>query len=239
MLEGHHIVFGASSGIGEAIAQRLIERGGTVSALARRAERLETLAAAGATAFPADVTDFEGTKQALEQAVAQHGPARSFVYCAGFQLIKPVRMSKAEEVRQVVDVNLTAPLLLAGLFASKKFTSTDAVFCTVSSIAATRAEAGIVAYGATKAGMDGMVRGLAREVGPRRVVGVAPGWLDTEMTQRSSHIYNDKFREELAKMSPAGPASVENVVDTVEFLLSPAAAAITGEIIRVDGGAAA
>jgi NAD(P)-dependent dehydrogenase (short-subunit alcohol dehydrogenase family) len=237
MLEGHHIVFGASSGVGEAIAIRLLERGCAVSAIARRAERLDALA--GATSFVADLADFDAARQAVEAAVEKSGPARSFVYCAGMQLIKPVRLSKPEEVRQLVEINLTTPLLLAGLFASKKFSAPDAVFCAVSSIAATRGEAGIVAYGATKAGLDGMVRGLAREVGPRRVVGVAPGWLDTEMTQRNSHIYGDKFREDLAKASPAGPASVANVVDCVEFLLSPAAAAITGEVVRVDGGAAA
>ena len=239
MLEGHHIVFGASSGIGEAIALRLLERACVVSVVARRADRLEGLVAAGAASFVADVSDFEQMKEAVEAAVAQNGLAGAFVYCAGMQLIKPVRMTRPEEVRQLVEVNLTAPLLLAGLFASKKITSTGAVFCAVSSIAATRAEAGIVAYSASKAGLDGLVRGLAREVGPRRVVGVAPGWLDTEMTQRYGHLYGDKFREELARTSPAGPASIANVVDCVEFLLSPAASAITGEIIRVDGGAAA
>jgi NAD(P)-dependent dehydrogenase (short-subunit alcohol dehydrogenase family) len=172
-------------------------------------------------------------------AVAKHGLATAFVYCAGMQLIKPMRLAKPEEIADLVKVNLTTPLLLSGLFASKKCTTTTATFCVISSIAATRAEAGIVAYGATKAGVDGLVRGLAREVGPRRVVGIAPGWLDTEMTQNYSHLYGPKFREELAKSSPAGPATVENVVDCAEFLLSPAASAVTGEVIRVDGGAAA
>lgn len=239
MADRHTIVFGASSGIGEAIAHRLLQRGDAVSVLARRTERLEGLSAAGATALPADVTDFDAVKQAVETAVERNGLAQAFVYCAGMQLIKPVRMAKPEEVRQLIEVNLVTPLLLAGLFASKKVTTPDAVLCTISSIASARPEAGIVAYAASKAGMDGMVRGLAREVGPRRVVGVAPGWLDTEMTRRYGHLYGETFREELAKASPAGPASVANVVDCVEFLLSPAATGITGEIVRVDGGAAA
>lgn len=239
MAERHAIVFGASSGIGEAIARRLTELGYAISAFARRGDRLAALAEVGVSTFSVDVTDYDGLKGAVEAAVDMHGPADAFVYCAGAQLIKPVRMTKPDDIARLVSVNLSAPLLLAGLFASKKVSKPDAVFCTISSIAAARPEAGIVAYSATKAGLDAMVRGLAREVGPRRVVGVAPGWLDTEMTQQYSHLYGDKFRDELAKASPAGPATVGNVVDCVEFLLSPAASAITGEIIRVDGGAAA
>ena len=93
-------------------------------------------------------------------------------------------------------------------------------------------------YAASKAGLSTLVSGLAREIGPRRAVGVAPGWIDTEMTQSFSHLYDDAFRERLAKNSPAGPATVESVVDTILFLLSPAARSITGQIVRVDGGAA-
>ncbi len=239
MAERHAIVFGASSGIGEAVTRRLLEGGFTVSALARRADRLAALAEAGATTFQTDVTDPDALANAVHAAVEANGLAQAFVYSAGAQLIKPVRMTKPEEIARLVNVNLNAPLLLAGLFASKKVSTPDAVFCAISSIAAARPEAGIVAYSATKAGLDAMVRGLAREVGPRRVVGVAPGWLDTEMTQQYGHLYGDRFREDLAKASPAGPATVSGIVDCVEFLLSPAASGITGEIIRIDGGAAA
>ena len=161
------------------------------------------------------------------------------LFCAGMQVIKPARMAKPDELEAMIATNLTAPLIAAGLFGSKKVAQPEAVMCIVSSIAGARPEPGITAYSATKAAVDNAVRGLARELGPRRFVAVAPGWLDTEMTQAQSKLYGEEFREKLAKDSPAGLVSVEGVVDCIEFLCSNRARFISGEIVRVDGGIAA
>ncbi|HYJ83613.1 MAG TPA: SDR family oxidoreductase [Allosphingosinicella sp.] len=233
---GHALVIGASSGIGRAVAERLAPTH-SVTALARRTDRLEALAPLGIEIASCDATDFEALGRAVEAAVAKRGKISSLVLCAGLQKIKPLRITKADELGEMLRVNLQLPLVLGGLFTSRKLTHDDAVYCAVSSIAAARPEPGIVAYAAAKAGLEAMVKGLAREAAPRRVVAVAPGWLDTEMTQSYANIYNEEFRERLGKSAPRGIATVESVVDCIEFLLSPAAGFITGEVIRVDGGA--
>jgi len=234
---GHALIVGASSGIGKALAERLAPRM-SVTAMARRLDRLQELEPLGVGCVQCDVSDVASIAPAVDASVAERGKISSLIYCAGIQKIKPIRILKAPEIRDVLAVNLEAPLVLAGLFASKRVTTEDAVFCAVSSIAASRPEPGIVAYSASKAGIEAMVKGLAREAAPRRAVAVSPGWLDTEMTQAYGNIYNDDFKDHLAKSAPLGIATVDAVVECIEFLISPAARFITGEVVRVDGGAA-
>ncbi len=235
--KGHALVIGASSGVGLAIAQRMLATH-HVTAFARRVDRLSTLCAQGATAVACDVTDLASIAPKVESAVADHGKLDAMIYCAGLQSIKPMRALKVDDIQDVITVNLTAAIVFGRLFASPKITNSDAVFCAISSIAGQRPEPGIVPYSAAKAGVDALVKGLARECGPRRSFGIAPGWLDTEMTQSFPQIYTDAFREELARKAPRGIATVEAVADMVIFLLSSAAAHFTGQIITLDGGAA-
>ncbi|WP_331312136.1 SDR family oxidoreductase [Methylobacterium oryzae] len=159
------------------------------------------------------------------------------MYCAGVQVIKPMRSLGVEEVERLYRTNLVAPTLFAAAFGSARVSTRDAVFCAVSSVAAQRPEPAIVPYAASKAGLDALIKGLARELAPRRAVGVAPGWLDTEMTQAHARLYGAEFKEALEKRSPAGAATVESVVDAIAFLMSSQARHVTGEILRVDGGA--
>ncbi len=234
--EGHILVVGASSGIGRAVAERFAQHG-AVTALARRTDRLAELAAAGIATLAADVTDLAAIGGVLQAAVAERGPLTGLVYCAGVQIIKPMRSLGVDEVERLYTTNLVAPTLFAAAFGSARISTRDAVFCAVSSVAAQRPEPAIVPYSASKAGLDALIRGLARELAPRRAVAVAPGWLDTEMTQAHARMYGAEFKEALEKRSPAGAATVESVVEAIAFLMSPQARHVTGEILRVDGGA--
>lgn len=234
---GHVLVVGASSGIGRAVAERLRAGGARITALARRADRLAELEALGCTAVAADVTDLPAIGGVLQAAVAERGLLTGLVYCAGVQVIKPMRSLGVEEVERLYRTNLVAPTLFAASFGSARVSTRDAVFCAVSSVVAQRPEPAIVPYAASKAGLDALIKGLARELAPRRAVGVAPGWLDTEMTQAHARLYGAEFKEALEKRSPAGAATVESVVDAIVFLMSPQARHVTGEILRVDGGA--
>ena len=235
-MSGHVLVVGASSGIGRAVVERYA-RTEVVTAIARRTDRLASLAEQGVHVVTCDATDFAALETAINESVSRAGPLSAMVYCAGVQTIKPLRSLKATDLPAVMNVNLMAPLFLAKCFASQRVSKTDAVFCAVSSVAGQRPEPGIVAYSVAKAGLNALIKGMGKELGPRRAVGVAPGWLDTELTQGFKHIYNDEFRSALAKRSPAGIATVDSVVDVIEFLLSEKARHVTGEIITVDGGA--
>lgn len=232
----HILVLGASSGIGRALALRLAGRS-VITAVARRTERLAEIESEDIHTLAGNVSDLAGVGALVQAAVAERGLLSAMIYCAGVQRVKPIRTMTVDDIDEVYRVNLIAPTVLAAHFASRRVSLDDAVFCVVSSIAGDRPEPGIVAYGAAKSGVNALVHGLARELGPRRAVGVAPGWLDTEMTQRFPHLYGEEFKQRLAKESPAGAASVEAVVDAIEFLISPAAAHITGQVIKVDGGA--
>jgi NAD(P)-dependent dehydrogenase (short-subunit alcohol dehydrogenase family) len=233
----HALIVGASSGIGYALAERL-SGSHKVTGIARRPDRLSVLAAKGVSGIAFDVAHLDGIAGVVEQAVAQNGKISALIYCAGAQSIKPMRILKPEDIENVIRVNLTAAIMFARLFASPKITENNAVFCAVSSIAGKRPEPAIVPYSAAKAGLNALVKGLARECGPRRAVGVAPGWLDTEMTRSFPQVYGLEFQENLQKRSPCGVATVDSVVGTIAFLLSSDAAHITGEIVTVDGGAA-
>lgn len=235
-MKQHVLVVGASSGIGRAVAERFAGSA-QVTAIARRVDRLAPLAEQGVTIVGCDATDFEALEASIHDAVRRDGYLNAIVYCAGAQLIRPLRSLKAPDLPAIMNVNLLAPLFLAKCFASQRVSKSDAVFCAVTSVAGQRPEPGIVPYSVAKAGVDALIKGMAKELGPRRAVGVAPGWLDTEMTQGYQHIYDEGFRTALARRSPAGVATVESVVDVIEFLLSEKARHVTGEIITVDGGA--
>jgi NAD(P)-dependent dehydrogenase (short-subunit alcohol dehydrogenase family) len=236
----HHmpnaLVVGGSSGIGASIAKRLMANH-HVSLIARREDRLAEVAGGQASVYPCDVSDGSLLEEAIKKCVSENGKIDYLFYCAGAQMIKPLRSSSVADINRIVDVNLTAALICGALFSSSRYSNREAVFCAISSIAAQRPEPGILAYSAAKAGIDALVRGLARECAPKRAVAIAPGWLDTEMTKSYSHVYDELFLARLKESSPRGIATVEEVVDLAMYLVSGLGRSITGQTITIDGGA--
>ena len=232
----HCLIVGASSGIGAVLAQRLAATH-KLSLIARRLDRLDEIAGENGTAYQCSVTDGDKLTETIKAAVSANGKIDRFIYCAGQQMIKPLRAMSAADISDIVNVNLTGALLCASAFASPRNSNAEAVFCAISSIAGQRPEPAIVAYSAAKAGIDAMVRGLARECAPKRALAIAPGWLDTEMTQAVPHVYNEDFRERLKTSAPRGIATVDEVVDLALFLMSDKAGSITGQTFTIDGGA--
>jgi 3-oxoacyl-[acyl-carrier protein] reductase len=127
-------------------------------------------------------------------------------------------------------------ILLTKLVVRRMLVGTSrGVILNISSIIGVRGYSGLSVYASTKAGMDGMTRALARELGPRRirVNSIAPGYLETEMTRG----LDQRQREQIVRRTPLGRLGVpDDIVGPVLFLFSDAASFITGQIIVVDGG---
>ena len=222
----NNLIIGASSGIGEAVVQKI---GGV--AVARREEKLKQFVRHEVF----DISNLDEIETFVKRIAKTHGKFDNLIFCAGVQNIKPLKVMKADEIVQIFSVNLIAAMMFAKAFASKRVSNPDASLVFISSIAALKPESGILAYSASKAALNNFIKGAAKELSPIRVNGIAPGFLKTEMTEAFSHIYTDAFIETLEANSPAGLATIDDVVKTVEFLIH--SDHITGEIITVDGGA--
>ncbi|WP_396917522.1 SDR family oxidoreductase [Mycolicibacterium sp.] len=187
------VVTGASSGIGEATAFRLATLGATVVAAARRADKLDALAAritAGggtAQALPLDVTDRLAVNAAAEHIAEQFGPVDLVFNNAGVQLVSPIEDAKFDDWQQQIDLNITGVMNVIGAFVPQLIDSAargkPADLITTSSIAATRVLEKFSVYSGTKAYVSQLTRLLRVELGRKmvRVSTVEPGMVDTEL----------------------------------------------------------
>jgi len=232
----HAAVIGATSGVGELVVNRLAIKA-NVSVFGRRITKLKEMKLGCNDLFihAMDVKSLDNIEEGLRQCVSLFGKLDILIYCAGEQILKPQRNIESEEIDSMYKVNLRGAMYIGKLFASNYFSEKNAVMCAISSVAGLRPEAALVGYSVFKAGLNALIKGLARECGPRRFVGVAPGWLDTEMT-RAQSFYTDSFIEQLKRCSPLGLTNIDSVVDTIEFLTSTNASSITGQILCVDAG---
>ncbi len=236
MNKKHALIIGASSGLGYE-CMRWFSRSYNVTGLSRRGLIPDDIDTEVALGLACDANDLDLLRSSLGVAVSHFGKISLIVVTSGIQNIKPIRSFKPEEMLNLLSTNIMLPFNVASLFASQKFSESNAVLCLVSSISAIKPEPGIVLYGATKAAVESLVGGLAKELAPRRVVGVSPGWLDTPMTQKYSHIYDDSFIGKIKESSPLGVVGIADVVQAIDFIVSEKAAKITGQVMIVDAGA--
>lgn len=222
----NNLIIGASSGIGEAVAKKI---GGVC--IARREERLKQFSKYEVF----DILNLKDIENFVKELVKKYGKFDNLIFCAGIQNIKPLKIMKLEEIIEIFSVNLISAMLFAKAFASKRVSNKNSSMVFISSIASFKPEPGILAYSASKGALNNFIKGAAKELAPIRVNGVAPGFLDTEMTQKFSHIYTEEFIKELKEKTPVGLANLDDIVKAVKFLIeSPH---ITGEIVIIDGGA--
>jgi NADP-dependent 3-hydroxy acid dehydrogenase YdfG len=187
------VVTGASSGIGEATAERLAALGARVAVAARRTERLDALAgrirAAGGTALvlPLDVTDRAAVAAAAARVYDEFGPADLVFNNAGVQLISPIEEVRAEDWQRQIDLNVTGVMNVIGAFVPHLIEAAaagrPADLITTSSIAATRVLEKFSVYSGTKAYISQLTRLLRVELGRKkvRVSTIEPGMVDTEL----------------------------------------------------------
>lgn len=234
-LEGMSIlVTGAAGGIGRQIASTCAASGAQLFLVDRDAAVGEVATAIGAASATVDLADAAAAARTVQDATAELGRVDGIVQAAGIQLPRRglAELSDADW-QKVVAVNLTATLVICRAAAQ---TMKSGSIINVGSISALAGIAGIVAYSVTKAAVHQLTRSLAIELAPAvRVNAVAPGYVETPLT--ATLLADTERRRQLEAQVPLGRvATPADIAPAVRFLLSPAAAYITGEVLVVDGG---
>lgn len=235
------LVTGASQGIGAAILLHLAKQGATVIGTATTENGAANINAALAEAgvsgrgLALDVRDETQIEAIVATIEKEYGPVSILVNNAGVTRDNLAMRMKDEEWDLVLDTNLKAVFRMSRAVMRGMMKARAGRIISISSVVGHAGNPGQANYCASKAGLGGMTRALARELGSRNITVncVAPGFIDTRMTQALA----DKQREALASSIPLGRfGSPEDVAAAVGFLASPEAAYITGSTIHVNGG---
>lgn len=233
------LVTGASRGIGKAIASLLAEQGATVIGTATSengAQAItEYLSPFGGKGLALNVTDKDSVEGVLKAIAEESGAIDILINNAGITRDNLLMRMKDDEWQSIIDTNLSAIFTLSKAVLRGMMKKRHGRIVNIGSVVGSSGNAGQANYAAAKAGVIGFSKSMAREVASRGITinVVAPGFIDTDMTKA----LNDDQREAIFKDIPANRlGQPEEIAATVAFLVSDAAAYITGETIHVNGG---
>jgi 3-oxoacyl-[acyl-carrier protein] reductase len=224
------LVTGGNRGIGLAIARRLAAGGDAVTVTSRSGEQID-----GLTVATCDVRDAAQVDAAFKVAEEAHGPVEVVVANAGITRDQLLALMSEESFAEVLDTNLTGAYRVAKRAVRGMMRMRRGRLIFISSVVGLYGSPGQANYAASKAGLVGLARSLARELASRNITAnvVAPGFVETEMT---GELPEDRRQAILAGIPLGRYAASEEVAGAVAFLAGPDAAYITGAVLPVDGG---
>ncbi len=237
ILEGKKaLITGGSSGIGRATALRLAAEGADIAVFARRRDEtiVEEIEAAGRKAFmyPVDVSSFGDVKENMDRACRDMGGLDILVNCAGITRDGLIATMKEEAFSDVIDINLKGTFNTIRHATPYFLKQRRGTIINVSSVSGLTGNAGQTNYSASKAGIVGLTKSVAKELASRNITcnAVAPGFIETRMTEK---LKDSPLAAQIPLKRMGKP---EEVAELILFLAGDRAAYITGEVIRIDGG---
>ena len=235
------IITGGSRGLGAGIVDHFLDAGDTVATCSRSAtpateawsrdpDRAERFMFA-----PVDIVDGDAAAAFVSDVHERFGRIDVLVNNAGIARDGVIALAHDEDIDTVLDLNLRATFVMTRLAVRRMLLTGGGSIVNISSVVGTSGYRGLSVYSATKAGLDGFTRSLARELGSRDITvnSVAPGYLRTDM----SHGLDEDQLRQIARRTPAGRlGDPSDIAAVVRFLTSPSGRFITGQTIVVDGG---
>jgi 3-oxoacyl-[acyl-carrier protein] reductase len=232
------VVTGASRGIGKEIAAAFAQEGAKVACLATTDIGAQSTASAignGAKAYACNLSDPTAIEDIFEKIQTEMGTPSVLVNNAGVTRDTLMIRMKDEDWDQVIDVNLKGTFLCIRAVTRGMMKARYGRIVNISSIVGLHGQAGQVNYAASKAGLIGLTKSVAKELGSRGITcnAIAPGFIETEMT----HSLPEEMREQVLKTAPVGRLGTgQDIAAAVLFLASKDASYITGQTLTVDGG---
>ena len=236
------LITGATRGIGRQIAVTFAKEGYDIALNYRKEnEELESVkkeieeSKVQCLAIKGDVSSFEDCEEFVKQVIEKFGKIDVLVNNAGITNDMLLMRMKKEDFEQVIDVNLVGTFNVTKNVISYMLKARSGRIINISSVVGVSGNAGQTNYSASKAGIIGFTKSLAKEVATRGILvnAVAPGFIETSMTD----VLKDEVKEEIAKSIPLKHiGTAKDVANVVKFLASPDSSYITGQVLNVDGG---
>ncbi|MGU3665028.1 SDR family NAD(P)-dependent oxidoreductase [Methylobacterium sp. A49B] len=236
------VVTGGGSGIGQAVAQQIADRGGRIILVGRNQARLEearsSLRANDHRIVQCDLSDFESTAETLAgEALTVQGFDGVF-HAAGAELVQATRMTKSKHVQDILGGALFGAIGIAKAVCKTGVMKSPGSVVMMSSVAAHRGKAGMALYSAAKAGVEGLTRSLAAELAAKsiRVNALAAGAIETPMHERIVRSMSEDAKSKYQASHPLGFGRTDDVASAAIYLLSDASRWVTATVHIVDGG---